>query len=61
MLTTGIVLGLGVAYGQLTGLYVSVAAFTLSVLTQTAWLWYRSQPHRKVIEQRDRISWQNQM
>ncbi len=56
MLATGIVLGIGVAYGQIIGLYVSVAAFTLSVLTQTAWLWFRSRPHMRAMEQRDRDS-----
>ena len=34
----------GVAWGQATGLFVGLAALTVSTFAQTAWLWYRSRP-----------------
>jgi hypothetical protein len=33
----------GIAWGQLTGLYVVMFGFVLAGLAQTLWLWYRSQ------------------
>ena len=44
LLTTALVLGAGVIWGQVAGLYVGLAAFSLATLTQTAWLWARSRP-----------------
>ena len=48
LLTSAVVLGLGVSWGKATGLYIGLAALTASVLTQTIWLWLQS---RGVIEQ----------
>ncbi len=42
LLTSLIVLGFGVAFTQVPGLYFGVLALTLSVATQTIWLWLRS-------------------
>jgi hypothetical protein len=42
--TALLVLGLGVATGQWTGLYIGITAFVLATFTQTAWLWFRSRP-----------------
>jgi hypothetical protein len=44
LLTSALVLGLGIAWGGAAGLYVGVVAMTASVATQTAWLWWRSRP-----------------
>lgn len=40
--TIGILLGLGITWGQSAGLYVGLVAFTLGMGTQTVWLWVRS-------------------
>jgi hypothetical protein len=53
LLTSVIVLGAGVAWSQVSGLYIGQAALTLSVLTQTAWLWLRSLPVLEIIRRRD--------
>lgn len=47
LLTSGIILVTGVWLGSISGLYVGLGALTVSTLTQTAWLWYRS---KEVIE-----------
>ena len=44
LLTTIAVLWVGVALGQVTGLYIGLLAYGASTLTQTAWLWQRSLP-----------------
>jgi hypothetical protein len=56
LVTSALVLGAGVSMGGATGLYVGVAGLTLSVLTQTTWLWLRSRPVMAVLHRRDR--WQ---
>jgi hypothetical protein len=43
----------GVARGQMTGLYVGLAAFVIAGLAQTMWLWYRSRPVRCEVRERD--------
>ncbi len=53
LLTSSIVLGAGVLWGQLTGLYIGLAALGLSVLTQTTWLWLRSKPVMQRVAIRD--------
>jgi hypothetical protein len=53
LLTAGVVLAAGVAYGQVTGLYVGLAALVISTLVQTAWLWYRSRPALAEVSRRD--------
>ncbi|MCP4535341.1 MAG: hypothetical protein GY831_29480, partial [Delftia sp.] len=39
LLATGAVLAAGVAWGQVTGLYVGLAALWIGLLAQTVWLW----------------------
>ncbi len=54
LLTSALVLGLGVASGQVTGLYIGLWATVLSVLSQTAWLWLRSRQAIREVTLRDR-------
>lgn len=53
LITSGIVLGAGVHWGQMTGLYIGIAALGLSVFSQTVWLWVRSQPVMHRVASRD--------
>ena len=41
LLTIGVTLGAGVAWGQVTGLYVGLAALGAGSMVQTVWLWHR--------------------
>jgi len=50
LLTSIVVLGIGIWYHNLIGLYVGLMALTLSVATQTAWLWYRSRDILKSLQ-----------
>lgn len=47
------VLGVGVAWGQVIGLYVGIFSLTASTILQTAWLWHRSQPAWESVCRRD--------
>jgi hypothetical protein len=49
LLTTGAILGAGVIWGQITGLYVGLAAYGAGSLMQTFWLWHRSRPVMRVM------------
>jgi hypothetical protein len=42
LLTTIVILWAGVAWGQVTGLYIGLLAFGASLLIQNVWLWQRS-------------------
>ena len=42
LITIGILLSLGIAWGKSAGLYVGLIAFTLGMSAQTVWLWVRS-------------------
>lgn len=53
LVTIGLTLYAGVVWGQVTGLYVSMASFFLSMLAQTFWLWFRSRPALNAVESRD--------
>ncbi|MBC8331886.1 MAG: hypothetical protein H8E28_07885 [Anaerolineae bacterium] len=44
LVTIGVLLGLGIAWGEMPGLYVGLIAFTLGMGVQTLWLWVRSRP-----------------
>jgi hypothetical protein len=48
LITSGAVLGAGVLWGWTAGIYIAIAALTLSMSAQTTWLWVRS---RSVLEQ----------
>jgi len=47
------VLWSGVAYGEITGLYVAIAAMTLANFVQTGWLQLRSRPVQRALRVRD--------
>jgi hypothetical protein len=49
-----IILGVGINLYSITGLYVGLFAFTMAMLTQTFWLWYRSRPAVAATYERDR-------
>jgi hypothetical protein len=55
LLTSAVVLGSGVIAGKAPGLYVGISALTLSVFTQTLWLWLRSRPIRQKIQIQQRM------
>ena len=55
LLTSGSVLWVGVIWGQIAGLYVGLGAFAVSMLTQTAWLWWRSRPAMRAVQARDMV------
>jgi hypothetical protein len=48
-----LVLAAGVIWGQVTGLYVGMVAFTVAMLTQTIWLWYRGRKALEAVAKRD--------
>ena len=53
LVSSAAVLTFGVLWGKTTGLYVGLGAFVVSMLTQTAWLWYRSRPVIEKVAARD--------
>ena len=53
LLVSSVVLGAGVVWGQVPGLYIGLAAFGLGMLVQTAWLWVRSRPVVRAAQARD--------
>jgi hypothetical protein len=53
LLTIGAILWIGVARGQMTGLYVGMAAYGAGMLAQMAWLWWRSRPAMRAVETHD--------
>lgn len=48
-------LWVGVKWGQYTGLFWTMAAFTVAMLLQTVWLWYRSRPEERMVLERDNL------
>jgi hypothetical protein len=44
LVTATIVLGFGIAFQSVTGLYVALFAYSISMFTQTIWLGFRSHP-----------------
>ena len=54
LFTSALILVLGVLWGQMVGLYIGVAALTISVLVQTIWLWHRAKPILFSLVERDR-------
>ena len=53
LLTSTIVLWIGVTWGQVVGLYWAMGTFTLAMITQTLWLWLLSRPADQVVQERD--------
>lgn len=54
LFTSALLLGVGIAWGELTGVYVAQIAFMIGAAVQTFWLWRRSRPALRVLEQRER-------
>ena len=48
MLTIVAILGAGVAWGRVMGLYVGAAAFSVGFACQASWLWWRSRPALRI-------------
>lgn len=58
LVTILLFLGVGVAWGRFTGLYVAFLGFSVANFTQTAWLWVRSRKVMHTINQRDQqVDW----
>ncbi|MEA3440867.1 MAG: hypothetical protein U9R58_11340 [Chloroflexota bacterium] len=55
LITSGFVLVIGVRWGNISGIYVAIAALGLSMTAQTAWLWFRSRPVMLQVQQRDAL------
>jgi len=53
LVTCTAILWFGVSRGQVTGLYWGMAAFTIAMLIQTFWLWIRSRPDERLVQERD--------
>jgi len=53
LLTSGVILWAGVAWGQATGIYVGLVAFVTGFLMQTGWLWQCSRLAMQVVQARD--------
>ena len=53
LITSAVVLAIGVSRSSVAGLYFGIAALSLSVFTQTAWLWWRSRPVLQRVSLRD--------
>ena len=55
LVTIGAILIAGVVWGQLPGLYVFLVAYSLGLVTQSIWLWWRSQGTRRALHDRDTV------
>jgi threonine/homoserine/homoserine lactone efflux protein len=53
LLSTIVVLGLGTILQNMPGIFYAVFAQSTAYLVQTAWLWKRSQPISRHIDERD--------
>jgi len=54
LLASSAILWAGVAWGQMIGLHVGLAAFVAGSLAQTIWLWHRSRPAIQAVQGRDK-------
>ena len=48
-----VLFSVGIAWGQLPGLYIGLAVLGISMSAQTVWLWHRSRPVLFAVRQRD--------
>jgi hypothetical protein len=53
LVITTAILAAGVAWGEITGLYIGLVAFGVGSLAQTAWLWHRSRSVMRHLASRD--------
>jgi len=56
LLASAAILGAGVIWQGVPGLYVGAVAFSVGRAAQTAWLWKRSRPAMRSVEERDACS-----
>jgi hypothetical protein len=52
----GAFLWIGVTWGEYTGLFWAMGSFTVAMLLQTLWLWYRSRPEERIVRERDLLA-----
>jgi hypothetical protein len=55
LITCSSLLWIGVRWGEYTGLFWAMASFTAAMLLQTLWLWYRSRPEERIVQERDNL------
>jgi hypothetical protein len=53
LFVTSATLWVGVVWGEITGLYIGLVTFGMGSLTQTIWLWYRSRPVMRHLNDQD--------
>jgi hypothetical protein len=53
LITTIMILWSGATFSKTIGLYIGLAAFSIAMLAQTIWLWYRARPALKSTQERD--------
>jgi hypothetical protein len=53
LVSSALILIAGVIWGQVTGLYIGLAAFLISSTVQNIWLWYRSLPVFEILRKKD--------
>jgi len=53
LVTTIVVMWIGITVNKMIGLYVGLAAFSIAMVTQTLWLWYRARPFLLEMQHRD--------
>ena len=55
LVTSSAFLWFGVTWGEYTGLFWAMASFTIAMLLQTLWLWFRSRPEERIVQERDNL------
>jgi hypothetical protein len=55
LVTCSAFLWIGVTRGEFTGLFWAMASFTAAMLLQTLWLWFRSRPEERMVQERDNL------
>jgi hypothetical protein len=55
LVTCSAFLWFGVTRGEYTGLFWAMASFTAAMLLQTLWLWFRSRPEERIVQERDNL------
>jgi hypothetical protein len=54
LITSAVLLTTGAVWIQIVGLYYALAVFTISMVVQTVWLWFRARPVLRVVHARDK-------
>jgi hypothetical protein len=53
LITTIVVLWAGAIWSKVIGLYIGLIAFSIAMIVQTLWLWYRGRPALRTTQERD--------